>query len=149
LDIRPLRLKSQPVSLEVVHSLYIAKPVVMVNELPRRWRFAGIPNITFNYAARCERDPMYKAATLPGLGLIETFDGLEGFALSIDKQASNCKPWERFTSYVHYLNQEGPGSYKVLYITRHGRGFHNAFKAQVGSEAWEVGFPVRSAAALT
>ena len=110
----------------------------MATERPRRWRFFGIPNITFNYAARCERDPKYKAATLPGLGLIETFDGLDGFAMSIDKQASNSKPWERFTAYVHYLNQESPGSYKVLYITRHGQGYHNALKAQVGSEAWEV-----------
>jgi hypothetical protein len=115
----------------------------MVTERPRRWRFFGVPNITFNYAARCERDPKYKAVTLPGLGLIETFDGLDGFAMSIDKQASNSKPWERFTAYVQYLNQESPGSYKVLYITRHGQGYHNAVKVQVGSEAWEVG-PLRA-----
>jgi hypothetical protein len=112
----------------------------MVAEFSCHWAFSGRPDVTFNYAAEFERDSTYKATTLPGLGLIETFDGLDGFAASIDTKETNRRPWDRFKSYVHYLNQESPDttSYKVLYITRHGLGYHNAFKAQVGSDAWNV-----------
>lgn len=104
-------------------------------ELPLwHWKFSGLPDAFFNYAENFETDPTYKATTLPRLGLKKNFNQ------SIDVYATLSKPWESFTAWVENLNEQSPDSieYKVLYITRHGLGYHNAFEAQVGREAWNV-----------
>ncbi|KAF2215756.1 hypothetical protein CERZMDRAFT_34997 [Cercospora zeae-maydis SCOH1-5] len=47
--------------------------------------------------------------------------------------------WQRFMRYVHYL-QATTGehiTYKVLYLGRHGEGFHNVAEAYYGTKAWD------------
>ena len=48
--------------------------------------------------------------------------------------------WERFENYVRYLNSTSKNgeSYKVLYLGRHGEGWHNVEEAKVGSHLWDV-----------
>jgi hypothetical protein len=44
---------------------------------------------------------------------------------------------------VRALNaQAGPDvQYKVLYMGRHGEGFHNVAESWYGTDAWDVSFP--------
>lgn len=48
--------------------------------------------------------------------------------------------WERFAYYVKNLNERSDAGtqYKVLYLGRHGEGYHNAAQAYYGSECWDV-----------
>lgn len=115
----------------------------MALEIPScRWRLSGVPGVMFDYAAKFEHDPTYKAITAPGLNLIENFEGIDSLTLSQHDQ-SNLMPWEKLKAFVQYLNGQNPNSvhYKVLYITRHGLGYHNVFEAQVGRDAWNVSSP--------
>ena len=52
--------------------------------------------------------------------------------------------WQRFASYVQHLNKAAkPGQvYKVLFLGRHGEGFHNVQEALVGTPMWDVRLPV-------
>lgn len=46
-------------------------------------------------------------------------------------------PWERFENKVAALRAADPSvDYKVLYIGRHGEGYHNAAETYYGTPAW-------------
>ncbi|ESZ97519.1 hypothetical protein SBOR_2066 [Sclerotinia borealis F-4128] len=47
--------------------------------------------------------------------------------------------WERFENHVMKLNNQTPENvqYKVLYLGRHGEGYHNIKETEVGKEAWD------------
>ncbi|KAB8301075.1 hypothetical protein EYC80_002992 [Monilinia laxa] len=47
--------------------------------------------------------------------------------------------WERFENHVVKLNNQTPENvrYKVLYLGRHGEGYHNIKETEVGKEAWD------------
>jgi hypothetical protein len=49
--------------------------------------------------------------------------------------------WQRFEYYVRHLQRTGEGNitYKLLYMGRHGEGYHNVAEAFYGTEAWDVG----------
>lgn len=50
--------------------------------------------------------------------------------------------WERFDRWVRYLNKGCRKSetvrYKVLFMGRHGEGWHNAAERFYGTPAWNV-----------
>jgi hypothetical protein len=54
--------------------------------------------------------------------------------------------WERFANYVQYLNKMAKTGecYKVLYLARHGEGYHNVEEAVVGTPMWDVCFHITS-----
>lgn len=58
---------------------------------------------------------------------------------SFDPQRQKTQ-WQRFLYYVDQLNRAGGGKtvYKLVYVIRHGEGYHNVKEAQVGRHAWEV-----------
>jgi len=47
--------------------------------------------------------------------------------------------WQRFHHHVSKLNEESGAKvqYKVLYLGRHGQGYHNVAEVYYGSEAWD------------
>jgi len=49
--------------------------------------------------------------------------------------------WQRFENYVARLNESSPSGvqYKILYLGRHGQGYHNVAEATYGTHAWDVG----------
>jgi hypothetical protein len=51
--------------------------------------------------------------------------------------------WERFEYYVSTLNTAAPAGtqYKVLYLGRHGEGYHNVAETFYGTPAWNVRKP--------
>ena len=56
--------------------------------------------------------------------------------------AGTKSQWERFGYYVSYLNSgcsmERKIRYKVLFMGRHGEGWHNAAESFHGTPAWNV-----------
>lgn len=48
--------------------------------------------------------------------------------------------WQRFEHYIQNLNAAAPSgtSYKVLYLGRHGQGYHNVAESRYGTTLWEV-----------
>jgi hypothetical protein len=50
--------------------------------------------------------------------------------------------WQRFANYVESLNHDCSKSkqvnYKVLFMGRHGEGWHNAAETFYGTPAWNV-----------
>jgi broad specificity phosphatase PhoE len=44
--------------------------------------------------------------------------------------------WQRLNKYVKYLNKEKKTRYSLLFLGRHGEGFHNAAETYFGTPAW-------------
>ncbi|KAH7383221.1 histidine phosphatase superfamily [Pyrenochaeta sp. MPI-SDFR-AT-0127] len=77
----------------------------------------------------------FEATTRPGLGILHREYPTD---LEFDPNGQQSD-WERLKYYVTSLNQKDPEHtrYKMLYIARHGEGFHNVKVAQVGWDEWE------------
>lgn len=54
------------------------------------------------------------------------------------KHAHELTQWERFYHQVQKLNKDSPShvEYKVLFLGRHGEGYHNAAESYYGTPAW-------------
>jgi len=54
--------------------------------------------------------------------------------------AGNATQWQRFTQVVDSLNANSDINtvYKVLFMGRHGEGYHNAAETYYGTPAWNV-----------
>lgn len=105
-----------------------------------RFQFQAFTGVFVDFAGQAQRQTGFQATTLPRLGLVDDFSREDGLPLSILAPRFDSKPWDRFQAYVANLNEQDPGrmNYKVLYITRHGLGFHNAFMSTVSRHAWNV-----------
>lgn len=65
--------------------------------------------------------------------------GLINRTYPADSGASkNLTQWQRFEHQVHQLNRQAPRGteYKLLYLGRHGDGYHNDAQAYYGTPAW-------------
>ncbi|OLN86611.1 putative phosphoglycerate mutase-like protein 1 [Colletotrichum chlorophyti] len=98
-----------------------------------RYKFTILPEYFVDYYQVADQSPGGKATTRPGLGLLDKPYSAD---VADDKGAL---PWERFTAQVNRLNAQSPEGveYKVLYLTRHGLGFHNVQAAKVGTAEWD------------
>lgn len=56
------------------------------------------------------------------------------------KNHASLTQWERFHHQVLKLNEESAKNveYKVLFLGRHGEGWHNAAETYYGTPAWNV-----------
>lgn len=96
-----------------------------------------MPGIFFD-PSKLQTRPEDKIVTQPELGLLkQTYS-------SDDETTSDLPSWTRFIRYVKSLNDAAPENvqYKVLYLTRHGLGFHNIKHAEVGNDEWNVRLPL-------
>lgn len=98
-----------------------------------KWRFEVEPNV-FQDFHRADAQPHEKISTQPSLGLLTKMfqgDGAAGF---------DQRSWTRLELHVKYLNEHSDDntSYKVLYLTRHGLGYHNKKHTEVGNDKWNV-----------
>lgn len=68
--------------------------------------------------------------------------GLLNRTYPTDKKSDSKKltQWQRFENYVDYLNDKSGRNvnYKVLFMGRHGEGYHNAAESYFGTPAWNV-----------
>ena len=53
------------------------------------------------------------------------------------------KSWEKLTDEITQLNTSAPPgtTYRLLFLGRHGEGWHNVAEARFGTEAWDVSLP--------
>ncbi|KAI1390010.1 phosphoglycerate mutase-like protein [Hypoxylon trugodes] len=47
--------------------------------------------------------------------------------------------WERFIHFLEHKNEQGRGRviYKLIFVIRHGEGYHNVKEREVGRQAWD------------
>ncbi|WPH00967.1 Hypothetical protein R9X50_00380100 [Acrodontium crateriforme] len=57
-----------------------------------------------------------------------------------DNDSSTGEQWQRFQAFVEHLNKASPPIvlYKVIYLGRHGEGYHNVAEAHYGTKEWDV-----------
>ncbi|KAH7359245.1 histidine phosphatase superfamily [Plectosphaerella cucumerina] len=93
-------------------------------------RFRLVPGFFTNLTERAQQDPTAKLTTLPSLGLLDKSAWPDNVAEATSNEGKAS--WELLADHVAHLNSESPGStkYKVLFITRHGQGYHNTFEAK-------------------
>jgi hypothetical protein len=84
--------------------------------------------------------------TVPTASTVSHFNLIERDYPS-DLESDNAPPWIRFTSYVASLNAaaqkaKNEEKYKVIFLQRHGEGWHNVMEARVGTKLWDVRIPI-------
>lgn len=112
-----------------------------------KWKFTAVPGVFTNLAEVQRQNVDVRITTQPHLGLLPR-------AYPTDTPDGDAKDWARFANYVRSLNRDAaPGeAYKVMYLTRHGFGYHNKKHTEVGTVEWDVRLtpvPPRPACAIT
>ncbi|KAJ8109318.1 hypothetical protein ONZ43_g6172 [Nemania bipapillata] len=113
-----------------------------------RWNQAGEHKTTINYTTVGGFFLQDDAATDP-----KTFDyttvnyGLINRSYPTDREFDRYRKktqWQRFEYYVNTLNKNADKDtqYKVLFMARHGEGYHNAAETYYGTPAWNVSVPL-------
>ncbi|KAK2594522.1 hypothetical protein QQS21_007741 [Conoideocrella luteorostrata] len=98
-----------------------------------RWVFRAVPGFFESHTEIAERCPGGRFITQTSLALLSR-------DYPSDSESSEHKTdWQRFAGHVRALNRDASPSvsYKILYLTRHGFGYHNQKHAEVGTEAWD------------
>lgn len=107
-----------------------------------KWKFSAVPGVFKNYTS--EDMPDGKLPTQPRLGLLHRAYPRTGDETTTVKHEplsdDASRDWPRFAAYVRELNAEAASGvkYKVLYLTRHGVGYHNQKQAAIGNDLWDV-----------
>jgi broad specificity phosphatase PhoE len=70
--------------------------------------------------------------------------GLINRSYDTDAASAEKEQWKRLERYVrHVQSQARDGeSFKVLFLGRHGQGWHNVAEAKYGTKAWDVRWPL-------
>lgn len=105
-------------------------------KMVNKWKFETVSDVFFD-PSTIQKERKDKIETQPSLGL------LTRPYPSDDRVADDTRDWTRFYRYVKSLNEAAPEGveYKILYLTRHGIGFHNIKHAEVGEDEWNVNTP--------
>ncbi|KAK8120282.1 Phosphoglycerate mutase [Apiospora kogelbergensis] len=103
-------------------------------ERPKRFNYESLTGFFMTHPSM-KQEPNYALKTHADLGLIPQLYAAQASS-NVDSQLS---PWQRFTNHVEQLNRDAKDGelYKVLYVGRHGQGYHNVMEAKVGTPAWE------------
>lgn len=106
-----------------------------------KWVFKAEPNVFIDIADLEDQYPDGKVTTQANLGLIpdQRYPSDDPSSSSRDQ-----RDWVRLAAYLEWLNENSPENvrYKVLYLTRHGLGYHNKLHKEVGTVEWEVSHDV-------
>lgn len=73
-------------------------------------------------------------------GLIDQSYDTDGTVPSTSTEPTS---WERFAHKLSMMNKQSHSetSYKLLFLGRHGQGYHNVAEQYYGTKAWDVSFP--------
>lgn len=106
-----------------------------------QFKFQAVSGFFVDYVEEARQSSSFRATTLPRLGLTERDYEMDGMIKANDSTGNDKTHWERFKDYIGHLNDQNAASttYKVLFITRHGLGYHNSFESEVGRDSWNVG----------
>ena len=94
-----------------------------------------------------ESDRIFNRDTkdIDGKGAL-TVDSIAARAGATEEEVRTSKmtQWQRFGRFVEYLNRQaaqdvtGTSRYIVLYMGRHGEGYHNVAERMYGTKEWDV-----------
>lgn len=104
-----------------------------------KWTFSAVPGIFREFTP--EDMPDGKLPTQPRLALLhQDYPPSSSSIVAPSTSEGYTQDWPRFAQHVRSLNKQAPDGvrYKVLYLTRHGVGYHNKKSTEVGVEAWDV-----------
>ena len=78
--------------------------------------------------------------TSTNFGLIDRI-----YPSDLSTHGRHLKQWQRFKRQVSHLNRHAPRDveYKVLYMGRHGNGYHNAAETYYGTPVWNCYYSIR------
>ncbi|KAL7623164.1 putative phosphoglycerate mutase pmu1 [Parahypoxylon ruwenzoriense] len=101
-------------------------------ETTRNFIYQAVPG--FFYHDEEPVGPHFRATTQPGLGLINRAYETDVF---FDPEGKRTQ-WERFVYFLEHQNQLAPGvvQYKLVYVIRHGQGYHNVKESEIGRQEW-------------
>ncbi|ATY65208.1 phosphoglycerate mutase family [Cordyceps militaris] len=99
-----------------------------------QWTFSAPEGYFDDCAALAAQLPNSRLTTRPLFALTPRDYPSDAAAASKDN-----RPWARFTAHVAALNREAPAnvSYKIMFLTRHGEGYHNLMKTLSEDEQGE------------
>lgn len=102
---------------------------------PIRSHIAYTPLAGFFLQSLPTTDPLDFDYLTSNLGLINRSYPTDS-AFDPDQRKSQ---WQRFHHYVRHLNAESPPNtqIKLLYLARHGQGFHNVAESHYGTRDWD------------
>ena len=104
--------------------------------LPYHYKAEHVPNFFFTARDQCE--PLFYQPANIKFGLIpRPYDEtMEEVMTNIQYKPTD---WQRFVYYIHKLNRDSNQrkSYHILFLGRHGQGFHNLAESWWGTSAWE------------
>lgn len=88
-----------------------------------------------------DTNPVTFDPTTTNFGLIhQSYDSDSSLQAKHDEDASpHSTDWQRFEKHLESLNSNAPpnASYHILYLARHGQGYHNLAESYYGSQAWD------------
>lgn len=89
-------------------------------------------------AAQAEIDTTWSFEIVPGYFKQLSLDTDETKFNYFKEHFGKLKPWKEILADVRKLNKDSDGSvvYKVLFLGRHGQGFHNLANLKYGEKAW-------------
>ncbi|GEQ68359.1 hypothetical protein JCM33374_g2027 [Metschnikowia sp. JCM 33374] len=92
----------------------------------------------YSRAQSLNHGPKWKFEALPGFfkqSLPETDETTFDY---FKENFGKLKPWPQIASEISHLNKSSPSNvvYKLLFLGRHGQGYHNLVNSKYGDEAW-------------
>ncbi|RMZ88847.1 hypothetical protein DV736_g3925, partial [Chaetothyriales sp. CBS 134916] len=121
-------------------------PPPLENEAPVEWFY----NYTAVEGYFLQDNPETDAASFDfkkhNFGLIDRPYESDGSIIAVS--AASLTPWQRFAHHLVWLN-EGPSalrrttSYRLLFLGRHGQGYHNVAESYYGPENWDCYWSLR------
>lgn len=98
----------------------------------------GLDDRKLYLAAQAEIDTTWSFEIVPGYFKQLSLDTDETKFNYFKEHFGKVKPWKEILADVRKLNKDTDGSvmYKVLFLGRHGQGFHNLANSKYGEKAW-------------
>lgn len=95
---------------------YLKKLDELETNLGEYWKFEIVPNV-FKQSLKETDGPSFS---------------------SLDEHFGALLPWPTIVEKLHHFNKESSDDekYKLLFLARHGQGFHNLAHARYGNDAW-------------
>ncbi|OKL61850.1 hypothetical protein UA08_02853 [Talaromyces atroroseus] len=102
------------------------------------WRYSTVTGYFLQDDEGTDSDKFDYVSTNFGL-INRTYDHDQELDARHEEEEGGKTQWQRFEHQIRAMNIEvDPNTqYKVLYLGRHGQGFHNVAESWYGSEAWD------------
>lgn len=141
---------NEPMELQLLTSSFTLHNTTLVEMIASSFIYGLLAAASFVDAASPKKQIKYEvvtgvfqqddASTDPStFDFIQSNFGLINRTYPSDPKTPDSKyatQWQRLNKYVKYLNKEKKTRYSLLFLGRHGEGYHNAAESYFGTPAW-------------